>query len=517
MERKVGIVGAGLSGLIACKYVLSKGYKPTVFESRSSLGGVWTKTVETTKLQTPKQLYQFSDFLWPDSVLTDFPDQDQVLGYIQSYAQHFDLKRHIRFNSKVVAIEYNGVDEDEMAAWGMWGGTGEAFSGKGNWNITVQNPDTFSHEVHEVDFVILCLGRFSDVPNIPDFPPNKGPEAFQGEVIHAKDYIAMDYEKAANFVKGKRITVVGFQKFALDIAAECSSVNGIEIPCTVLYKTGHWLMPDYQPWGVPLALLFLNRFSELLVQKPGQGFLLSFLSTLLSPVRWSFSKFVESYIKWKLPLAKYGIVPKHSFLTEISSCEIATVPEHFFDRVDKGSIIIKKAEAFEFCKQGVIGKGESEPIKSDLVIFATGFRGEQKLSNIFPSPRFQEDITGSTSAIVPLYRQCVHPRIPQLAVIGFSESISNLYTSEMRCKWVAELLDGTFKVPSIPEMVKDIMEWDEFMKRYSGSNYRRSCIGALHIWYNDQLCKDMGLNPRRKKGYIAELFEPYGPLDYTLS
>ncbi|KAK7853162.1 putative flavin-containing monooxygenase 1 [Quercus suber] len=180
------------------------------------------------------------------------------------------------------------------------------------------------------------IGRFSDIPH-SRIPPNQGPEIFHGKVIHSMEYAAMDYESAAKLIKGKQVTVVGFQKSVLDIAMECSMANGIEHPCTVLYKTEHWIVPDFFPWGVPLPLLYLNRFAELLIQKPGEGFLLSLLATILSP--------------------------------------------------------------------------------------------------------------------------------------------------------------GT----------------------YSGQYYKRSCIGAFQIWYKDQLCKDMGWNPKRKKGFIAELLEPYGPLDYVSS
>jgi dimethylaniline monooxygenase (N-oxide forming) len=64
-------------------------------------------------------------------------------------------------------------------------------------------------------------------------------------------------------------------------------------------------------------------------------------------------------------------------------------------------------------------------------------------------------------------------------------------------------------------MQKDVLEWEKYMKRYSGRYFRRSSILILHNWYNDQLCRDMGCNPRRKKGFLSDLFEVYGPGDYA--
>ncbi|KAE8719159.1 putative flavin-containing monooxygenase 1 isoform 2 [Hibiscus syriacus] len=515
MERKVAIIGAGVSGLLACKYTLSKGFNPIVFESQASIGGVWTKALQTTKLQTPKPLYQFSDFPWPPLVTEDFPDKHKVFDYVKAYAKHFDLLKHIKFNTRVAGIEYEGARDEEIQSWSSWGGTGEPFSPMGKWKLVVEDLNTQSTQMYLVDFVIICVGRFSGVPNIPEFPPNKGPEAFHGKVIHSMDYAAMEDVKAVEFIKGKRVIVVGFQKSALDIAMECCTANGMEKPCTVLYRTAHWNLPDYLPWGFSLAHMYLTRFSELMVHKPGEGLLLGLLATVLAPLRWARSKFVESDIKRKLRLVKNGTVPTHSFLHEISSCLISTVPEKFYDKVEDGEIKLKKAPGFSFGHDGVLVDGETAPIEADVVVLATGFKGEKKLKDIFVSKTFQNFIAGSHDAAIPLYRECIPPRIPQLAVIGYSESVANLYTSEIRCQWLVELLDGTFKLPSIEEMEKDVKEWEDYLKQYSGVNYKRKCIGALHVWYNDQLCKDMGWNPRRKKTLFAELFEPYGPLDYA--
>ncbi|KAK1414465.1 hypothetical protein QVD17_30209 [Tagetes erecta] len=515
-QKQVVIIGAGISGVVACKYCISKGLNPIVFESQADIGGVWAKTIKTTRLQTFKGLYQFADFPWPSEVIQDFPTQKQVLNYLQSYASHFDVLKHIHFRCNVKEIDYQESSLSLSSSWSNWNGISQTIP-QGKWKVIVENSlsEPPSTKVHEADFVILCVGRFKDVPNIPEFAPGTGPEVFQGKVIHSMEYSAMDHEKAEEFVKGKRVVVVGFQKQGLDIAMECSSVNGPEHPCTIVYRKDRWKLADFAPWGIPLKYLYFNRFSELMVHKPGEGFLLALLATVLSPLRWGISKLVETHIKSKLPLAKFNMVPECSFAKDLRSCLLAALPADFFNRVEAGSIFLKKSPSFSFYNDGIMIDGDNKPIQADVVILATGFKGIQKLQNIFTSQDFGKLIAVSPDSRVPLYRECIHPKIAQLAVIGFSESISNLFTSEIRCRWLVELLDGKVKLPSIKEMEKDISNWDEYMKKSSGKYHQRSCLTGLDIWYNDQLCKDMGWNPKRKNGFWADLFQPYGPLDYA--
>ncbi|KAJ3706792.1 hypothetical protein LUZ61_010497 [Rhynchospora tenuis] len=155
-QKRVVIVGAGISGLVACKHVLEKGFQPIVFEADSIIGGVWTHTLSSTRLQSARPTFQFTDFPWPADVTDMHPDHDQVMNYLWLYAHHFDLIRWIEFNSRVVGIEYVGMPEKKIMAWEYWSGNGEAFGGGGDetgeWHVTVQQAGHPSIKVRRVLF-----------------------------------------------------------------------------------------------------------------------------------------------------------------------------------------------------------------------------------------------------------------------------------------------------------------------------------------------------------------------------
>lgn len=148
MEGRVGIIGTGVSGLLACKYLVDKGFHPVVFEAEDDIGGQWRHTIESTKLQNTKESYRFSDFPWDSSVKEENPSSLQVLHYLNSYAQNFGLLSYIRFNSKVLHIDYVGeATEEIIMSWGLWGGTGKPFGSIGKWKLEVQDTKDLSTHV----------------------------------------------------------------------------------------------------------------------------------------------------------------------------------------------------------------------------------------------------------------------------------------------------------------------------------------------------------------------------------
>lgn len=140
---KIGIIGAGVSGLAAAKRVSH--HNPIVFEATDSIGGVWRHcSYNSTKLQSSRRDYEFSDFPWPDRENPSFPSHTEVLEYLHSYAIHFDVLKFVKFNSKVVEIKFVG---DGQEATDFSGKPGSLLPGHPVWEVAVHTNDSDSVQV----------------------------------------------------------------------------------------------------------------------------------------------------------------------------------------------------------------------------------------------------------------------------------------------------------------------------------------------------------------------------------
>lgn len=72
---------------------------------------------------------------------------------------------------------------------------------------------------------MVCIGKYGDVPKTLEFPCNRGPEIFQGQVLHTIDYSKLDKEAASSLLEGKKVAVIGYKKSAIDLALECAEAN----------------------------------------------------------------------------------------------------------------------------------------------------------------------------------------------------------------------------------------------------------------------------------------------------
>jgi dimethylaniline monooxygenase (N-oxide forming) len=115
-----------------------------------------------------------------------------------------------------------------------------------------------------------------------------------------------------------------------------------------------------------------------------------------------FSKFAESY--YSITVKKHDTMPCNSFFEGVASCLVAIAPKAHFKNLEEGNIVLQKSKTLSFCKEGVLLEGEFTLVKSDIVIFGTGFKGDQNIKDLFTSKYLHSIVVDSTSTTVPLYR-----------------------------------------------------------------------------------------------------------------
>src|SRR5262245_1269673 len=107
-KPSVAVIGAGAAGLVACKALADRGVPTVCFEASDDVGGLWYFRNPTGRSAAYRSLHvnishpwlSFRDHPFPED-LPDFPHHTHVHTYLRDYAETFDLRRQIRFETAV--------------------------------------------------------------------------------------------------------------------------------------------------------------------------------------------------------------------------------------------------------------------------------------------------------------------------------------------------------------------------------------------------------------------------------
>ena len=175
----VAVVGAGFAGLYLLHRLRKAGFSAVVLEEAGDVGGTWywnRYPGARCDIQTIDYSYTFdpeleSAWKWSEKYAT----QPEILRYLGFVTERYDLRRDIRFGTKVAAAKWDEATE--------------------RWLITIDDGATISCR-----YYIMATGCLS----APKPPEIDGVKDFKGEVYFTGRWPHQEVKLA-----GKRIAIIG--------------------------------------------------------------------------------------------------------------------------------------------------------------------------------------------------------------------------------------------------------------------------------------------------------------------
>jgi hypothetical protein len=199
-------------------------------------------------------------------------------------------------------------------------------------------------------------------------------------------------------------------------------------------------------------------------------------------------------------------IPQHSFRNLEN---ISMVSNDFIRLKREGSIIGKLEVIDEIVDETTVRLSSGEELQADMIISATGFI--QRFPFFSEKDAQMMGLTAFNGNIkFNLYRRVIPVGIPNIAFIGFTDSVGLWTIAEAASHWISNYFLKRLKLPySQEEMYKEIQTHNTFILKVfnrSEYHYRYYWAAPLEIYLND-----MGLELHRTSNWISEYFGIYRP------
>jgi cation diffusion facilitator CzcD-associated flavoprotein CzcO len=227
IELDALVIGAGFAGLYQLLRLRDRlGLRVKSLEAGGGVGGTWYwNRYPGARCDSESHVYWYTfspelmrEWEWSER----YPGQPEILRYLNFVADRFDLKRDIRFNTRVVAAEY-----DERA---------------NRWRVRTEAGETYVAK-----FLITAVGCLSTA-NVPNFP---GLKDFVGDWYHTGQWP----HEGVDFT-GKRVGMIGTGSTGIQ-AAPVIAASAKHL--TVFQRTANYSVPAR---NAPLAPEFRQYIKE---------------------------------------------------------------------------------------------------------------------------------------------------------------------------------------------------------------------------------------------------------------
>jgi cation diffusion facilitator CzcD-associated flavoprotein CzcO len=331
---KVGIIGAGMSGICMAAKLLGAGIDSfTIFEKADEIGGTWRdNTYPGLSCDVPSRYYTYS--FHPNAEWSRLmPPGAEIQTYLSRVADERGIRRHIRFGTDVTSASF----ED------------------GRWRVTTASGDEW------FDVLVTATGVLR-VPRHPDIP---GLDTFAGPTFHSSRW---DHSVS---LPDKRIGVIGTGSTGVQITA---ALGGNVREFKIFQRTAQWVCPWPNLRYSPVSRAALRRWPALM--QPGYRFWRWFVRFGFgrAPVQPGLQRTVfQTLCRWNLRLSvrdralRSKLTPRDQPM-----CKRMIFAGHFYRSVQKPGVEVV-TDAIDHVEPRGVVTSDGVVHDLDVLVLATGF------------------------------------------------------------------------------------------------------------------------------------------------